>query len=363
MISTQPSTKTDPAADEWNISDDVTRLRIWGTDLVRLLPPPPIHELTVGAGETCALRLDDPTGFVSQMHARLVRSHNKWLLRDVGSKNGLRLDGARRSEIVLEPGLEIAIGGMILIAESPRSVQLRSFLARLLGWRSDRVPSVDCALQSVRLSAARRLALVLSGEGDLVPIAHAIHRRTRGADRPFVVCDPRRRSGEATVRSPESYTTGAQALVASRGGTLCMRTRRLPPDFRQTLDALLAPSSQTQLVVCAETPKECELYRVNPIEIPSLVRRGGEVDRIIDEYADDAMTELDVPRAPFPEEDHAWVREHATMSLPEIEKATLRMVALRASATLGDAARRLGMAPVSLSRWIGRRNMPIGIAT
>jgi hypothetical protein len=39
------------------------------------------------------------------------------------------------------------------------------------------------------------------------------------------------------------------------------------------------------------------------------------------------------------------------------------MVALRASATLGDAARRLGMAPVSLSRWIGRRNMPIGIAT
>jgi pSer/pThr/pTyr-binding forkhead associated (FHA) protein len=362
MISTQVYTKTDPAADEWNISDDVFRLRLWGTDSVRILPLPPVHELTVGAAEACALRLDDPTGCVSQMHARLVRSHNKWLLRDIGSKNGLRVDGARRSEIVLEPGLEIAIGGMILIAESPRSVELRSFLARLLGWRSERVSSVDYALRSVRLAAARRLALVLSGDGDLVPIAHAIHRRSRGVHRPFVVCDPRRRSGEATVRSPESYTTGAQALVASRGGTLCMRTRRLPPDFRQTLDVLLAPSSQAQLVVCAETPKECELYRVSPIAIPSLARRAGEIDRIIDEYAEDAINELDTPDARFLSVDRAWVREHASSSLPEIEKATLRMVALRASPTLGDAAKRLGMAPVSLSRWIGRRSMPMDIA-
>jgi hypothetical protein len=82
---------------------------------------------------------------------------------------------------------------------------------------------------------------------------------------------------------------------------------------------------------------------------------------IIREYARDAMVELATSRSVFEAADHDWVREHAATSLPEIEKATLRLVALRASRTLSQAAERLGMAPVSLSRWIGRRAMPMEI--
>jgi hypothetical protein len=55
------------------------------------------------------------------------------------------------------------------------------------------------------------------------------------------------------------------------------------------------------------------------------------------------------------------VRKNAASSLPEIEKATLRLVALRHSRNLSQAAARLGMAPVSLSRWIGRREMPMPV--
>lgn len=44
----------------------------------------------------------------------------------------LRLDGVRCSQIELEPGDEIGIGGLTLIAES-RSIELRGFSARLLG--------------------------------------------------------------------------------------------------------------------------------------------------------------------------------------------------------------------------------------
>jgi hypothetical protein len=47
--------------------------------------------------------------------------------------------------------------------------------------------------------------------------------------------------------------------------------------------------------------------------------------------------------------------EHGTSSLSEIEKSTLRLVALRAAPNMSNAAARLGMAPVSLSRWIDRR--------
>jgi hypothetical protein len=47
--------------------------------------------------------------------------------------------------------------------------------------------------------------------------------------------------------------------------------------------------------------------------------------------------------------------------LPDIEKATLRLVAIRESRNLSSAAARLGMAPVSLSRWIGRRKLPMHV--
>jgi hypothetical protein len=119
------------------------------------------------------------------------------------------------------PGVEVGIGETTLIAESPRSIALRDFCARLLGWGGDHMPAVDHALRALRLAVACRSPLILRGEGDL-----------------------------------------------------------------------------------------------------------------------------------------RWVVECAATSLPEIEKATLRVVALKMSASLSDAARLLGMAPVSLARWLGRRSQP-----
>jgi ActR/RegA family two-component response regulator len=65
-----------------------------------------------------------------------------------------------------------------------------------------------------------------------------------------------------------------------------------------------------------------------------------------------------VPASIFTSDDHGWVRDNAAASLAEIEKATLRLVTLRASHNLSHAAERLGMAPVSLSRWLSRRMFP-----
>jgi hypothetical protein len=73
----------------------------------------------------------------------------------------------------------------------------------------------------------------------------------------------------------------------------------------------------------------------------------------------DAIVEIaPPPDLTLDERDRKWLLEHAaTSSLAEIEKATLRMVALRGSANLSQAAARLGMAPVSLSRWVARRKL------
>jgi ActR/RegA family two-component response regulator len=86
--------------------------------------------------------------------------------------------------------------------------------------------------------------------------------------------------------------------------------------------------------------------------------RAHELDRIIVEYASDAIAELGAPHEAFTAGDRVWVQDHAAGSLAEIEKATLRLVTLYTSRNLSHAAARLGMRPVSLSRWLGRRELP-----
>src|SRR5262249_54267850 len=161
-------------------------------------------------------------------HARLSRERSGWMLSDLDSTNGTRLDGELRTAFQLEPGIEVGIGRITLIAESRALVALHRFLARLLGFGADGLPALDRALRAVRRAATRRSPLILCGSGDLVPIAHGLHRRALGEGQPFVVCDPRRGRAAASVRAAESYAEGASAMAAAAGGTLCLRAHRLP---------------------------------------------------------------------------------------------------------------------------------------
>jgi molybdenum-dependent DNA-binding transcriptional regulator ModE len=52
------------------------------------------------------------------------------------------------------------------------------------------------------------------------------------------------------------------------------------------------------------------------------------------------------------------VIQHSASSLPEIEKGTRRLVAIRQAGSIAQAAARLGMSHVALSQWIGRRRLP-----
>lgn len=229
-------------------------------------------------------------------------------------------------------------------------------MGRLLGWSEDH--AVELAVRSLKTAIAHRAALVLCGEGDLVPIAHGLHRRALGADRPFVVCDRRRGNSSASVRSAANRTSGVAALEAAAGGSLCVRAYRLPLDF-PALVAQLRAIDDVLFMVCMKRDHTIPLLvRPAPINVPPLASRAAEIDRVIAEYAADAIADLRAPRAAFTAADHAWVRQHAAGSLAEVEKATLRLVALRTSRNTSVAAARLGMALVSLTRWLYRRELP-----
>jgi hypothetical protein len=236
---------------------------------------------------------------------------------------------------------------------------LRAYLGRILGWSGERTQAIEHALRSIHLSVSHRAALVVLGDTDPVAIAHALHCHTIGADRPFVVCDPRHRSDmrPATVRGPTSYKHGAAAVQAARGGSLCVRRRRMPYDFSSSVALVRDPSADVQIIVCGAVDYDSDAFIALPVPIlvPPLVTRASEVPRIIDEYAAEAISTLGADDACFTDLDRTWTINHAAGSLAEIEKATLRLVALRMLGNIAQAAKRLGMSPIALRQWLGHR--------
>lgn len=334
----------------WDIRDEVTQLREWGTNIAYPLPPRHLAS-TIGASRDCWLRLWHPSNSISRTHAVLTHGKNGWAISDLESKNGTFLDGVRVPTLAVVPGAEIRIGDTTLVAESPRLVALRALLERFLGWADERKEDVDRALFSVRIAATHREPLLLSGEGNLVPIARLLHQHALG-DRPFVVARPRTR-----------HPTGMVALAEAAGGTLCVWRREQPDDFDDVVSALQGPYARTLLMVCAHAlPKGNDVASrivtiVRSIVIPPLADRARELHRIIDGYAADAIAAFGGGwLAPA---DWEWIENNASGSLHQIAMATRRIVALHVcDESVTRAARLLSMAHGSLSDWLARRSLP-----
>ncbi len=346
-------TTTDLGANKWLVDDEPFRLRNWASaDKHHLLPEDRSRELSIGRHPECDIRLDDER--VSKHHALLFFRGEQWWLRDVGKKNGIIADGVPCAEVALEPGLLIELGGVMWIVESPRLADLRSYVSRLIGYGKDKLAEVDRAMRSVRRAAMGQDPLVLMGQGDLPEIARSLHRRVLGDARPFIVCNKSRSDGApATVRSAENYETALLALPAARGGTLCVRSNRLPNDYDLIVAAHREPNARFQLVVCESgTP---EPGQVTPIVVPPISARADELLTIVKGYADDARARLGVANALHPL-DRDWIVKNSSESHPAIEKAAERVIATRDSGgNNAAAASRLGMSPSALGRWFKER--------
>lgn len=352
-------TRTDPIPSrEWAIDDDVVRLREWGSERAYELPDKSDSsaECFVGSAPSCAIRLDDAWRLVSRRHARLVRGSTGWIMQDAGSKNGLWFDNGRRLAVGLSPGVEVGIGSLTLIAESERLAALRANVSRLLGWRDDRHGVVDRALRSTRTSAMLAAPLVLQGDGNLVEIARQIHGAAFGSTRPFIVCDPRRRSTDATSRSAESRSTLADARDAARGGTVCVWSSRLPHDFEERRDDLRKRDVRARLVVCYRDPEVPPETWPGVIRIPPLSERIEEIDRLVDEYAADTLAALgrSPTRLGVSAPEREWLRRRRLRSVAELARAVERIVAIRELGTIERASRWLHISRVALSRWLNR---------
>jgi len=113
------------------------------------------------------------------------------------------------------------------------------------------------------------------------------------------------------VRPPASRASRVAAFEAAIGGSLCVRTRRLPSDF-PALVARLRDADDVLCAICtaALADPRPPLVLPAPLVVP-LTRRSAELDRIIAEYAGDAIEELAAPGSSFTAGDHALAHERA----------------------------------------------------
>jgi len=65
-------------------------------------------QFVIGRSRECDLVLDDPN--VSRRHAELRREDDGWVVQDLGSTNGIKLNGKRSRGGRLNPGDEITLG-------------------------------------------------------------------------------------------------------------------------------------------------------------------------------------------------------------------------------------------------------------
>jgi hypothetical protein len=66
------------------------------------------ERVTIGRSRECDVVVDDPN--VSRKHAEVRRTIEGWLVADLGSTNGIKVNGRRVKDAVLQPGDEVTLG-------------------------------------------------------------------------------------------------------------------------------------------------------------------------------------------------------------------------------------------------------------
>jgi hypothetical protein len=64
--------------------------------------------MLIGRSRDCDVPVDDPN--VSRRHAELRNEDGRWIITDLGSTNGIKVNGRRVEQAALEPGDEVVLG-------------------------------------------------------------------------------------------------------------------------------------------------------------------------------------------------------------------------------------------------------------
>jgi len=132
---------------------------------------PGLAERLIGRAPECDIVLAHPS--VSRRHARLLVASGRWLVEDLGSSNGLRIEGVPTQRGTLVDGTWLAFGDVfcrfrLIVAKdaaSAAAAQSRGWQGRLQAAEHQDAVLATLLAGAVELAGCRR-GLLLAGDGD-----------------------------------------------------------------------------------------------------------------------------------------------------------------------------------------------------
>ena len=299
--------------------------------------------VSIGTAEGNTLQLTDPT--VSRFHLELTRRGPSVVVRDVGSTNGVVVNGVTLRDGAVPPGATLQLGTTSLQVGEGKNGTVPMLEHESLGSLKGRAPVMRTLLARVEKAANSETGVLLIGESGTGKevIARELHQRSARAKGPFITVDcgslapglvaselfghekgaftgaDRRHQGaferahKGTIFLDEigELPQGLQSLLL---GTLERRRfRRVGGTEELSIDVRVVAATHRDLKaeVNAGTFRLDLYYRlaVVRLEVPALRQRLDDLELLVQHFLTEAGSERSVSSV-FPPDDLAALRAH-----------------------------------------------------
>jgi DNA-binding NtrC family response regulator len=229
------------------------------------------------------LRIDVPDPFMSRDHAELVCVLGEWTLRDMGSRNGVCVDGVRVASAALGDGDVFEIGHTFFVFAACEREQ--TDVAFAFGELATHHAALSGAFSALAKLARSRVFVMISGETGTGKemVAHAIHAAS-GRGGPFIALNcSALPSGllesELFGHQKGAFTGATQHAIgvirASHGGTLFLdEVAELTPAAQASLLRVLETSEVRPIGSSHATAVDLRVITATHEDLSALVEAG-----------------------------------------------------------------------------------------
>ena len=299
--------------------------------------------VSIGTADGNTLQLTDPT--VSRFHVELSRRGPAVVVRDVGSTNGVVVNGVTVREGLVPPGSVLQLGKTSVTISEGKNGSVPMLETESLGSLKGRAPVMRTLLARVEKAAQSDTGVLLIGESGTGKevIAREIHQRSARAKHPFVTVDcgslaPGVVASELFGHEKGAFTGADRrhqgAFERANKGTLFLdEIGELPQSLQAMLLGALERrrfrrvggtedlSVDVRVVAATHRDLKAEVnagnfrldlyYRlaVVRLEVPALRQRVDDLELLIAHFLTEAGSER-TPQSLFPPDDLAALRAH-----------------------------------------------------
>ena len=244
------------------------------------------REVRIGTGEDCDLVLSDDR--VSRHHLGVRESAGRFLVRDLGSKNGTRYEGSLVTEVRVGPGATFKIGRSFLrIQPRPQPLEVTPSQARRFGDLVAESLAMREIFAVLELAAGSDVTVLLEGETGTGKelAARAVHERSARRGGPFVAIDcgalpETLLESELFGHLRGAFTGAAQtragAFQRAHGGTIFLdELGSIPQAVQARLLRVLEERVVRPVGADQEKRVDVRVLAASPIDLATRVAEGG----------------------------------------------------------------------------------------